>query len=191
MQSLGGKNGVKEIVKNYGLVIVDECHHVPALMFEQVLKAVNAKYVYGLTATPVRADGGLKTLNRIFSELCVSKNRNKLIVDDVVKTVDCGRMPIVLTERSEHAKLLTDEIEKRSVKVFLLVGKESAKLKREKLAEIAAAKPLEPLCDCSDRSICGRRLRFRETGHAVFGYAYFVERKTDTIRGTASPRLCG
>ena len=143
MQSLGGKNGVKEIVKNYGLVIVDECHHVPALMFEQVLKAVNAKYVYGLTATPVRADGGLKTLNRIFSELCVSKNRNKLIVDDVVKTVDCGRMPIVLTERSEHAKLLTDEIEKRSVKVFLLVGKESAKLKREKLAEIAAAKPLE------------------------------------------------
>ena len=55
IQSLGGKDGIKEVVRNYGLVIVDECHHVPALMFEQALKAVNAKYVYGLTATPVRA----------------------------------------------------------------------------------------------------------------------------------------
>ncbi len=54
IQSLGGKDGIKEVVRNYGLVIVDECHHVPALMFEQALKAVNAKYVYGLTATPVR-----------------------------------------------------------------------------------------------------------------------------------------
>ena len=92
---------------------------------------------------PLAADGGLKTLNRIFAELCVSKNRNKLIVDDVVKAVDRGRMPIVLTERSEHARLLTDAIEKRGVKVFLLVGKESAKLKREKLSAIAAAKPSE------------------------------------------------
>lgn len=57
IQSLGGKNGVKDVVKNYGMVLVDECHHVPALMFEQALKSVNAKYVYGLTATPVRADG--------------------------------------------------------------------------------------------------------------------------------------
>ncbi|MEW5841943.1 MAG: DEAD/DEAH box helicase family protein [Bacteroidota bacterium] len=48
---------VKELVKNYGMVIVDECHHVPAFSFEQILKNVNAKYVYGLTATPVRQDG--------------------------------------------------------------------------------------------------------------------------------------
>ena len=185
IQSLGGKNGVKDVVKNYGLVLVDECHHVPALMFEQVLKSVNAKYVYGLTATPVRADGrqesifmqcgeiayrvdaieqaqrqlfdhvvvprftdfrmplaadsGFKTLNQIFAELCLSKSRNAMIVDDVVKAVNAGRMPIVLTERTEHAKLLTDAIEHRGVKTFLLIGKEAAKLKREKLAAIAAA----------------------------------------------------
>ena len=39
------------------MVIVDECHHVPAVSFEQVLKAVQAKYIYGLTATPKRQDG--------------------------------------------------------------------------------------------------------------------------------------
>ena len=185
IQSLGGKNGVKDIVRNYGMVLVDECHHVPALMFEQVLKSVNAKYVYGLTATPVRADGrqesifmqcgeiayrvdaieqaqrqlfdhiavprftdfrmplvadsGFKTFNQIFAELCLSKNRNAMIVEDIVKAVNAGRMPIVLTERTEHAKLLTDAIEHRGVKTFLLIGKEAAKLKREKLAAIAAA----------------------------------------------------
>ncbi len=41
----------------YGQVIVDECHHVPAVSFEQVLKALPARYVVGLTATPVRRDG--------------------------------------------------------------------------------------------------------------------------------------
>ena len=57
MQSLNSKDEVRELVKDYGLVIVDECHHVSAVSFEQVLKEVNAKYVYGLTATPARQDG--------------------------------------------------------------------------------------------------------------------------------------
>jgi superfamily II DNA or RNA helicase len=57
MQSLNSGDEVKELVKNYGMVIVDECHHVPAFSFEQILKGVHAKYVYGLTATPMRQDG--------------------------------------------------------------------------------------------------------------------------------------
>ena len=57
MQSLISGDEVRELVKDYGMVIVDECHHVSAVSFEQVLKEVNAKYVYGLTATPVRQDG--------------------------------------------------------------------------------------------------------------------------------------
>ena len=57
MQSLISENDVRELVKDYGMVIVDECHHVSAVSFEQVLKAVTARYVYGLTATPTRQDG--------------------------------------------------------------------------------------------------------------------------------------
>lgn len=57
MQSSIKDNEVKEFVKDYGMVIVDECHHVSAFSFEKILKTVNAKYVYGLTATPVRQDG--------------------------------------------------------------------------------------------------------------------------------------
>jgi superfamily II DNA or RNA helicase len=48
---------VKDFVAEYGQVIVDECHHLSAFTFEQVLKQVKAKYVLGLTATPERKDG--------------------------------------------------------------------------------------------------------------------------------------
>ena len=57
MQSCIAENEAKSFVKDYGMVIVDECHHVSAVSFEQVLKAVNARHVYGLTATPTRQDG--------------------------------------------------------------------------------------------------------------------------------------
>ena len=57
MQSLNRMGEVKECVKDYGMVIIDECHHVSAFSFEMILKNVNAKYVYGLTATPTRKDG--------------------------------------------------------------------------------------------------------------------------------------
>ena len=57
MQSCITDGEVKPFVKDYGLVIADECHHVSAVNFEQILKAVNARYVYGLTATPIRKDG--------------------------------------------------------------------------------------------------------------------------------------
>ena len=57
MQSLVDGDEVRELVRNYGMIIVDECHHVSAVNFEKILKYVNAKYVYGLTATPTRQDG--------------------------------------------------------------------------------------------------------------------------------------
>ncbi|WP_281644952.1 TOTE conflict system archaeo-eukaryotic primase domain-containing protein [Bacteroides zoogleoformans] len=57
MQSCFEADEVKPFVQDYGMVIVDECHHVSSVTFENVLKHVTAKYVYGLTATPIRKDG--------------------------------------------------------------------------------------------------------------------------------------
>jgi superfamily II DNA or RNA helicase len=57
MQSLIRGREVKDCVKTYGMVIADECHHAPAFSYESILKAANARYVYGLTATPARKDG--------------------------------------------------------------------------------------------------------------------------------------
>lgn len=41
----------------YGMVIVDECHHAASETIVNVLNEVKAKYVYGVTATPIRGDG--------------------------------------------------------------------------------------------------------------------------------------
>lgn len=51
------ETGVKPFVRDYGMVIADECQHSAALGYERVLKYVNASYVYGLSATPTRQDG--------------------------------------------------------------------------------------------------------------------------------------
>jgi superfamily II DNA or RNA helicase len=57
MQSLSRQGEVNSLVENYGHVVVDECHHIGAVSFEAMLKRVKAKYVLGLTATPIRRDG--------------------------------------------------------------------------------------------------------------------------------------
>jgi len=57
IQSLVRGSKVADLVAGYGQVIVDECHHVPAVSFERVLSEVKARYLVGLTATPQRRDG--------------------------------------------------------------------------------------------------------------------------------------
>ncbi|HEV7738707.1 MAG TPA: DEAD/DEAH box helicase family protein, partial [Chlamydiales bacterium] len=57
IQSLVRKGTVDEIVNQYGHIIVDECHHLPAFSFEQVIRSAKAKYLTGLTATVTRKDG--------------------------------------------------------------------------------------------------------------------------------------
>ncbi|MBQ3217494.1 MAG: DEAD/DEAH box helicase family protein [Akkermansia sp.] len=55
--SLGNADDINPLVREYGMVIMDECHHGAAYQAHCVLNRVNAKYVYGLTATPKRDDG--------------------------------------------------------------------------------------------------------------------------------------
>jgi superfamily II DNA or RNA helicase len=184
LQSLFDGDEVKEFVKDYGMVIVDECHHVPAISFEKVMKAANARFVYGLTATPTRQDGhqaiifmqcgkiryrvdaeeqakkhgfshtviprftsfciplsanGSPAIQTILNQVCESKTRNDLIVNDGVRLAEEGKNVIVLTERKTHAELLAKEIAEKGIKTYLLIGAESAKTKREKLSAIANA----------------------------------------------------
>ena len=57
MQSCFENGEVRPFVREYGMVIVDECHHVSSITFENVLRHITAHHVYGLTATPIRKDG--------------------------------------------------------------------------------------------------------------------------------------
>lgn len=93
-QSLSGKDHqtgepiVKDLVRNYGLVICDECHHAAAPQLELVLKSAPAKYIYGLSATPERSDG----LTRALSMLC---GPLRYVIDPKTQAIQQGIQRIV------------------------------------------------------------------------------------------------
>jgi superfamily II DNA or RNA helicase len=48
------KNESSELIKSFGTIIIDECHHVPAEMYKATIAKMQSYYLYGLTATPFR-----------------------------------------------------------------------------------------------------------------------------------------
>ncbi|NOT80279.1 MAG: DEAD/DEAH box helicase family protein [Bacteriovoracaceae bacterium] len=66
LQSLTKISDLTEIMESYSQIIIDECHHIPASSFEDILKQIPARYVLGLTATPYRKDG----LEKILFQQC-------------------------------------------------------------------------------------------------------------------------
>lgn len=57
IRSLKKKDGFHPMLKEYSQVYFDECHHAASDSAIEVLQEINAKYVYGVTATPKRGDG--------------------------------------------------------------------------------------------------------------------------------------
>ncbi len=57
IQSLINKGTVNDLVGNYGHIIVDECHHISAASFEQVIRQAKSRFITGLSATVTRQDG--------------------------------------------------------------------------------------------------------------------------------------
>lgn len=73
MQSLARMEKSEELKNTFGLIIVDECHHIPAKTFREVITKLDSYYLYGLTATPVRKHNDEKLIfvfiGRILAQL--------------------------------------------------------------------------------------------------------------------------
>ena len=131
MQSL---NNIPELVENYTQVIVDECHHIPALTFEQIVKNFKGKYILGLSATPNRKDeldpilyqqlGNIsyeykkpKThTNRLLvikTEFISSADNYATIINELVSNEDRNRQIVKTIKENINRKilLLSDRIE--------------------------------------------------------------------------------
>jgi superfamily II DNA or RNA helicase len=182
IQSLYRKDEVKDFVAEYGQVIVDECHHISAFTFEQVMRQVKAKYVVGLTATPTRKDGhhpiiymqcgpvrfsmSAKTMTEttpfehkvtprqtefrmapeltevtiqdIYAALVDDASRNEMIARDIVRAIESGRCPLLLTGRTEHLQYFVAKLAGAAKHVFVLKGGMGKKQRRETAAALAA-----------------------------------------------------
>ncbi len=189
IQSLVRKGVVEDYVGEYGHVVVDECHHLSAHSFEQVIRRAKAQFVTGLSATVSRKDGHhpiifmqcgpvrhrvsarAEAIRRpfthavlvrpttfqptipaapdkrvefqsLYSDLIDDQARNRRICDDVVEAVQCGRSPLVLTERNDHLDSLALQLTGRVRHLIVLRGG-MGKKKREALTAELAAVPRE------------------------------------------------
>jgi len=175
IQSMERKGVINNIIENYGFIVVDECHHIPAFTFERILSHAKAKYVLGLTATPYRRDGHQpiilmqcgpichritekrdvfnctmiprvteftfessesEHISKIWSRLIADERRNKLITDDIIKTAQAGRHPIVITERREHLKILADRLNEMAGDLVILYGGLGRKQQKETMEKL-------------------------------------------------------
>ncbi|WP_236701309.1 DEAD/DEAH box helicase [Thalassomonas viridans] len=172
-------NTVDPMLYEYGQVIIDECHHIPASNYEMILSEVHAKFVLGITATPNRQDGhqpiifmqagpirhtvaaagetrftqqvllsNIQTqfpveflekdarphIADVYRYLMNHKERNDLIISDVEVAVNQGRVPIVLTERREHAQLMGELLSERGISFQVLRGAMRAKEREAAMA---------------------------------------------------------
>jgi len=57
IQSIAAYKDIDEITKNYGLIMIDEAHHVASPSYERLIRKFHAKHIIGLTATLKRSDG--------------------------------------------------------------------------------------------------------------------------------------
>lgn len=57
LHSIAKKDYPEEIFKEFGFLVIDECHHVGSEHFSKALSKIGTKYTLGLSATPYRKDG--------------------------------------------------------------------------------------------------------------------------------------
>lgn len=129
MQSL--KNNV-DIIKNYSFVIVDECHHIPALTFEKIIKEFCGKYILGLSATPNRKDGMepliFQQLGSIAYEIKSKKNftnKLKIVESNFESQVDSFSDLIseIITNDERNMLIYEEILQYKERKILLLTDR--------------------------------------------------------------------
>lgn len=81
MQSLIKMEGVEKekITNTFGTIIIDECHHIPAKTFRELITQFNPYYLYGLTATPKRKYNDEKLIYYYIGDILTTINPDKAI----------------------------------------------------------------------------------------------------------------
>lgn len=81
LQSFARKKDFSELKNKFGTIIVDECHHIPATTFREVISKLNPKYIYGLTASPKRKHNDEKLIYAYIGDI-IARLETKDILDD-------------------------------------------------------------------------------------------------------------
>lgn len=155
--SLYGKGGFHERINSYGMVIMDECHHCGSNTAVQVMQKVNARYVYGVSATPKRGDNLEQIIYMLLGPIRHSYTAKERTLDQGIGHFVCPRFTRAidtnentgsinhayeLISRNPDRNAMIIEDTKRSVSsgrtpVILTRYKEQAKYLYDQLADAA------------------------------------------------------
>ncbi len=170
--SLCKKGEFHHLLNQYGMIIVDECHHAASDTIANILKEAKAKYVYGVTATPKRGDG-LEKINFMllgpirYSYTAKEKAKSQGIEHLVYPRFTCAVAPRgVITEKMHpneayeiiHNNEMWDELILRDIKECISAGRTPVVLSRYK--------------DHSEKQYAGRLSRDYEGKENVIVYDY-------------------
>jgi len=122
MQSLKNQ---PELIKDYSFVIVDECHHIPAVTFEQIIKNFRGKYILGLSATPKRKDGLQEILYEQVGKVAYEFRKKRDIVHKYVL------IETEFSSNSDNYSTLINEIILDDKRNHLIIDKIKENLKRK------------------------------------------------------------
>ncbi len=103
VQTLARMGDISSIVSKFGMVIVDECHHVPARMFREVVSKFPAKYRFGLTATPSRKYNDEKLIEAYLGKTLHTISEKEAKVRKGVRDKNASDSDIVLVHTTELA----------------------------------------------------------------------------------------
>jgi len=165
----------KSFLEKFGLVIIDECHRVPADMFLKVVNNIPSFYRVGITGTVKRKDnkeillydtigplllsikpGSIKhrvtyfdykvintgisfevparfiwvngvkepqiNYTKLLTHLIEDDERNALILDNIIKSIEEGHLPLILSDRVKHCKFFHTRMKELGYYGVLLIG---------------------------------------------------------------------
>jgi len=116
---------IEQIQNQFGTILVDECHHIPAETFRNSIEKLNTFYLYGLTATPFRKYNDDKLifafLGEIISEITSNEIENFQHAQIIVRTTNLDvpfnsktdnfeTLSKILVHDSERNKLILNDI---------------------------------------------------------------------------------
>lgn len=173
------------LLKKFGHLVIDECHHIPAKNLYELVGKYNGRYITGLSATPYRRDGLGKLIewyagpirhriesgrmvseghickikpvirntdfisalydpandySKLMSEISQDKDRNNLIIQDIIKEVDNGEICLVVSDRKNHCNSLQNLLSYNGFGSSVLTGETGSQERSEIVRKINTGK---------------------------------------------------
>ena len=147
---------MERLGNRFGLVIFDECHHLPGSIFRHAAEMCIAPFRLGLTATPEREDGGDALLERLVGPFVFRRETHEL-AGEYLSDYTVVRLRVELSEEERAAY----ERERDIFRAFL----------REKGIGLSSLRGWQTFVAASARSQEGRRamLAYRESKRIALG----------------------